>query len=180
MIYHELKYFVENVEMDFQVDTSELAIEELVYFSREFKSNLEKINLSGHVYGKLGNLSSKDVHLQFGKQSNFYGRIEMNGLPEISETFFDVVFDEAYFTMRDLHNLIPSINFPEYFYNTGFMQANISYTGFMNDFVAFGNIETYLGSIESDINFKIPYNDIPKYSGNLELKNFDLGQMLKY
>jgi hypothetical protein len=43
---------------------------------------------------------------------------------------------------------------------------------------AFGNIETYLGSIESDINFKIPYNDIPKYSGNLELKNFDLGQML--
>ena len=174
----ELKYFVENVEMDYQVDTSELAIEELAYFSREFKSNLEKINLSGHVYGKLGNLSSKDVHLQFGKQSNFYGRIEMNGLPEVSETFFDVVFDEAYFTMRDLHNLIPSINFPEYFYNTGFMQANISYTGFMNDFVAFGNIETYLGTIESDINFKIPYNDIPKYSGNLELKNFDLGQML--
>ena len=54
-----------------------------------------------------------------------------------------------------------------------------TFTGFINDFVAFGNIHTSLGNIIADINMKLPQNQAPSYSGKISSPGFQLGQFMQ-
>src|SRR5690606_26591796 len=53
-----------------------------------------------------------------------------------------------------------------------------NFTGFMRDFVTYGNIETKLGTIASDLNMKFPANGTVSYSGKVSTDNFNMGIFL--
>ncbi|RZL15009.1 MAG: translocation/assembly module TamB, partial [Pedobacter sp.] len=55
---------------------------------------------------------------------------------------------------------------------------NGSFTGFQNDFVAFGEFKTKLGRVVSDVNMKIDNKGIPSYTGNVKTYDFDIGTLL--
>ncbi|MBP6687323.1 MAG: translocation/assembly module TamB domain-containing protein, partial [Lacibacter sp.] len=54
-----------------------------------------------------------------------------------------------------------------------------SYTGFFKDFVAYGTLQTNLGTLVTDINLKLPDNSEPIYSGKIKTKGFALGTFIK-
>jgi hypothetical protein len=51
-----------------------------------------------------------------------------------------------------------------------------NFTGFINDFVAYGNIGTDLGNLNADINMKLPANKTATYSGKISSAGFNLGR----
>ncbi|MBK9639022.1 MAG: hypothetical protein IPO63_14985 [Bacteroidetes bacterium] len=69
------------------------------------------------------------------------------------------------------------IQLPEQMTSLGKVKFKGSFNGFYNDFVAYGNINTDLGFISSDLNLKLGLNDKQtSYKGNLRLNEFDIGR----
>src|SRR6185369_13257396 len=59
----------------------------------------------------------------------------------------------------------------------GVFSFNGKFTGFYNDFVAFGNLSTALGFASTDINVKTSEGKQTSYSGRLALSRFDAGAL---
>jgi hypothetical protein len=56
----------------------------------------------------------------------------------------------------------------------GAIRFNGTYTGFVNDFVTFGTIQTALGTLKTDLNMKLPAGGEPVYSGSLSTAKFQV------
>ena len=66
---------------------------------------------------------------------------------------------------------------PTNFAQLGQITYKGNFTGFINDFVSFGTIQTAIGNVSTDISLKeIPAMDDYNYTGALGLNNFDLGK----
>ncbi len=102
-----------------------------------------------------------------------------SGLPDISETFIDIRLKNSIIYENDIEQYVPSAAFKRY-NRFKQVQLNGSFTGYTEDFVAYGNFKTDLGTIISDINLKIaPDPSNTSYSGEIRLGNFDLGSYLE-
>jgi hypothetical protein len=178
--YMDFKKFEKMIQMNGVLENSIVSFSDLSYFAKPIKTNEKSLRITGSAYGTLDNLKSKHIQIFFGKESNYSGSFNMNGLPEITETFFDLQLKNSAISFRDITRLVPSAKFPDYFYNMGAIKVNGTYTGFANDFVANAFFRTKLGNIKTDINFKIkPEKGATEYSGNLKLDNFDLGSFVE-
>lgn len=156
---------------------------DLAYFAKQIKTK-ENISLDGEVKGKISRLRGKGMRISAGKSTKILGDFRINGLPILSETFIDFKMDEIISDTRELEKLINAfvvgsnpINFPPKIKELGVVRFTGRYTGFVNDFVANGKFNTSVGQVISDINLKIPSEGIPKYSGNIEFFNLNIGKL---
>ncbi|MBL0202569.1 MAG: hypothetical protein IPP81_21145 [Chitinophagaceae bacterium] len=53
-----------------------------------------------------------------------------------------------------------------------------NFTGFINDFVAYGDINTALGNLNADLNMKLPTGKVPSYSGKISSGGFNIGRLI--
>lgn len=141
-----------------------------------FKKKIYKtLNVSGLLKGRIGSFSFSNFKISFNNSNTIQGRLNMYGLPQLDETFVDLRLNTSYVVIEDIKELfLPKtqklLNQFEHTFFTG------KFLGFTNDFVAAGNFNTNLGQIKSDINLKF-FDDIStKYTGNLEMIDFDLGK----
>lgn len=103
----------------------------------------------------------------------------MRGLPDIYETFIDFHADELVTTGKDVMQIMPVVKDVVNTVRIDRLSAirfQGSYTGFINDFVAYGQFQTNLGKLNSDLNFKTS-RDVPVYSGSLTAIKFDIGSL---
>lgn len=147
-----------------------------------FTTGLEKwdgpVLLNGKFKGKINHFSFKPMAIVMGS-TEVNGSLEMDGLPNINETFISVNLAPSTIYAQDIAFLLPRT------VNTNLkpfhkLQLKGSFLGFINDFVANGDIDTRFGKVRSDINYKILEDNIglSSYSGQLKLSNFELGKYL--
>ncbi|MBL0144523.1 MAG: hypothetical protein IPP48_00860 [Chitinophagaceae bacterium] len=108
------------------------------------------------------------------------GDISLRGLPDINTTFIDFKSNDLQTNYNDLVTLVPSlkkVTQPQ-LKKLGNIRFKGNYTGFINDFVAYGNINTNLGNINADINMKLPKGSPALYSGKIITNAFNLGSFL--
>ncbi|MCY7410806.1 MAG: translocation/assembly module TamB, partial [Chitinophagales bacterium] len=74
---------------------------------------------------------------------------------------------------------IPEATIPQEIYRAGKISFAGNFSGFINDFVAYGDFNSDLGNLSSDLNMKFK-NDIQSasYSGNLSTTGFNLGKFI--
>jgi hypothetical protein len=151
---------------------------DLSYFTYELPHLPYPITLSGIASGKVNRFFFRNMDLAMGK-TKIKGKLMMDGLPSIDETFIDLKINEGLIHQNDLRHFIPE-NFYENIKALGTTVAQIEFTGFINDFVAKGDLGTALGQIRSDLNLKLNLQDAGEstYSGALSLNNFKLGNYL--
>jgi phage baseplate assembly protein gpV len=104
----------------------------------------------------------------------------MTGLPNINQTFIDFKANVFRITYNDAVSILPAIkriSNPD-LKKLQYLSFIGNFTGFINDFVTFGTIQTNLGTITTDINMKLPRGKEPIYSGNIASDNFRLGEFL--
>ncbi|MEO8584286.1 MAG: translocation/assembly module TamB domain-containing protein, partial [Flavitalea sp.] len=53
-----------------------------------------------------------------------------------------------------------------------------NFTGFFNDFVTYGSLETKMGTLITDLNMKLPENGPSKYSGTIKTNGFQIGPLI--
>lgn len=176
--------FENKVTMDGHFNDSKIAAQDVAYFS----SALSKINLSikvnGNVKGIVKNLKAKNLQVKVGKATYFKGDFLVKGLPDIKNTFLNLKFTQLATNKTDLDYIIYKATgnkksiIPTLVNKFGNVNFKGEFTGFTNDFIAYGDFKTKMGRIKTNVNLKINKAGTPFYNGTLQVFNFELGQLL--
>lgn len=164
-----------------------VSFKDIKYFVPELDGMKMDIFLSGDIRGNISKLRCKQLEISFGEVTHFKGNVNIDGLPDINETFIDLSLDEFRSNKRDIEKIeIPPfdnrhfIELPENLADLGTIKLDGKFTGFINDFVAFGNLQTNLGNISTDLNLKFyKQTQTTSYSGKLATVNFNIGKFLR-
>lgn len=180
----DFDFFEDRVKMNHQLQHSFLQLGELAYFTPEFKGLNKRIEISGKVRGTVASLKGKDIRIDFDENSYFDGDFSMDGLPYINETFISLDINRLTSNKYELEQIplppfdtLQYLKTPENFATLGQINFSGNFTGFINDFVAYGNLSTEIGEVSSDISLR--FDSIANdyfYKGNLATTAFNLGQ----
>ncbi|MCU0419401.1 MAG: translocation/assembly module TamB [Cyclobacteriaceae bacterium] len=136
------------------------------------------LHAQGVIRGRVTRLSYQNMDVRLGT-SRLVGRLTMDGLPTVNETFMQIDLKDSRIHFADLETILGK-SVTEPLRPLGTLALSGSFTGFVNDFVAKGVFQSKLGKIASDINLKINPDDPRQsaYRGKLQLTNFELGTFL--
>jgi hypothetical protein len=166
------------VMMNAEIEKSQVSMKDLAYFIPQLQEQEQEqvINTKGTFYGSVDNLKGKGLELQSGRLTKFYGDIDIKGLPDISETYVDFRVKQLLTDVSEVKLFFPSVKLPGEFSRLGTVNFNGSFTGFFDDFVAYGVLNTDLGQLQSDLNMKLDQADNARYSGSLVMTEFNIGR----
>ncbi len=137
-----------------------------------------RLYAEGTIRGRVKRLVYEQMNVRMGN-TQLTGRLQMDGLPAIDETFMQIDLRDSRVNFNDLETILGK-TITQQLRPLGQLSLSGSFTGFVNDFVAKGVFQSTLGKITSDINLKINPTDADRseYRGRLQLTNFDLGTFL--
>jgi len=140
-------------------------------------------NISGQAYGTINSFKGRNVRFDFGSESSISTSFDVNGLPDLDETFLYLNVRDLYTTPSDLRYILSYNNktkilLPAALDNLESIHYRGNFTGFLSDIVAFGEFTTPLGSINTDIGLKVDEDRGMVFAGNLATSNFDIGGLL--
>ncbi|MGM0598052.1 MAG: hypothetical protein ACQES9_13535, partial [Myxococcota bacterium] len=179
--YENFNDFVNKVSFSLGIKRSNLGFNDLAYFAKPFQG-LPKNNVvfEGNLKGKIKNLRGKGIYIALGDQTELKTDFSADGLPEIQNTFLYIDIDELNTGVEDI-NLIQNltgyqkpIEFPEGLKNLGRISYTGNFTGFTEDFVAYGTLTTNLGQLSTDVSIVPKKNEEFKINGNIQTKDFDI------
>ena len=171
--------FLHKVMLEGRFINTVLSSDDLAFFAPELASWKRVFQIKGNAKGTIDNLSATKMLIKTAN-STLDGDISLKGLPDINNTFIDFKANDLQTTVEDLSGIIPylkTVTQPN-LKKLGKITYQGNYTGFINDFVAFGTIITNLGTISGDMNLKLPENKPPVYSGKMLTRGFRLGEFL--
>lgn len=182
--FDDFNNFISKVKLETNLDSSKINFSDIAYFAPSLKNVNQAVFVSGKIKGKIDNLKSKDLKFYIGSKTFLNAKINITGLPDINETFFYADIKKITTKQSDLDeilkNVIPNnkIEFPKNINKLGTITYVGNFTGFINDFVAYGNFNTKIGNFSTDILFK---NDTltktSKFNGKIAAIDFNLGKL---
>lgn len=176
----DMSKFIHKVKLDANFDDSYIDSDDLAYFAPALKTWKKKISLRGKLKGTIDDLVGRDMLIQAGSGTVLSGDIALTGLPNINKTFINLKANVFRITYSDAITIVPAmrrVTSPN-LKKLQYLSFRGTFTGFINDFVTFGTIQTNLGTIKTDLNMKLPRGRDPVYSGKIATDNFRLGELL--
>lgn len=172
--------FLHAVKLEGNFTKTTISSDDIAFFAPELKSWKKIIKIDGDVKGTVDALASKDLEVWAGNNTYVHGAISLVGLPNINETLINIDAEDLRTTYADAANFIPSIRDIETpdLKKLTYLRFNGTYTGFINDFVTYGTIQTNLGTLQTDLNMKFPKNGDATYAGKISTQNFQLGSFI--
>jgi hypothetical protein len=182
----DYRHFNTNVRMKFNVNHSIIHFSDIAYFAPDLIGIDKVVTLKGNVRGTVENLKGKDISLAFGDHTRFRGDVNIKGLPVVEETYLHLAINQLTTTKKDLERIpLPpfkegkNIQTPDNINLLGLIRFTGDFSGFFNDFVAYGDFKTNLGMFSSDIALKYDNNSgKTRYEGKLTTHYFDVGKFL--
>ncbi|MDQ3394429.1 MAG: translocation/assembly module TamB [Bacteroidota bacterium] len=172
----DLNRFNESVHIVAHLDNTSINSQDLALFAPALRPYYDDYVISGNFNGKVGKFTMKDFNLKFGNNSSFSGVLNIDGLPNIEESFIETRLQNSSINTADIKKYIPAGDY-EKIQKFGMINFSGQFLGFPNDFVANGTFYTDLGKLVSDINLKVEEDSkYSTYRGNLSAYNFDLGK----
>ncbi len=171
-------YFNEKVNIHAKLKNTILDPLDLALFTYGLPPLPNPVKLNGVFNGKVSRFTFSKMNVAWGN-SRIQGRLSMDGMPNIHETFIDLKIKDGIIDQNDIRFLLSEKAFSA-LRPLGRTEAKAEYTGFINDFVAKGSLATKLGKINSDLNLKINEADVSQstFSGNMKLDDFQIGVYL--
>lgn len=176
--------YINKVRMNANFVDSHISSRDVSFFTSELDQMRLDIDVDGRITGLVNNLRAKKLAVKAGKATYIKGDFMLKGLPYIKETFMDLKIEMAGTNKTDLDEIVASITgkkgtvVPKVVNKFGNINFNGSFTGFKNDFIAYGEFKTRLGRLVSDVNMKIDKKGIPSYTGNVKTYDFDIGTLI--
>ena len=173
----QFSYFNDSIKMHLHFDSTRLRWQDMALFAPELEPYNETMLLSGTIDGFVRDLYSNNISLQFGNSSYAYGKFRMNGLPDFYDTYISLTLKESNINTADLKQYIPPSE-----YKTARLFGDVefkgNFSGFPLDFVAYGDFNTALGRVKSDLQLVIKDSEKDtRYSGSINTQNFNLGKL---
>lgn len=182
--FKDFNNYVTKVSMKARFTDSRIELKDIAFFAPELNKIKLSLSIDGTVSGLVNNLKAKKFSVKAGKATYVKGDFSLKGLPEWEQTFMDMKIDLASANKRDLAEILAGFGdkkqdlIPEIVSKFGNINFKGEFTGFQNDFIAFGEFKTKLGRINSDVNMKIDGSGIPSYVGNIKTYNFNFAELI--
>jgi len=182
----DLNDFEQQVGMAHDLSHSTIELGDIGYFTESLRGIQKKITISGRFRGKVSNLRGRDIVLHFDQNSYFKGSFHLDGLPDMDQTFITCDVAELVSNREELQRIpLPpfsegkTLELPSSVATLGTMRFKGNFTGFINDFVAFGDLQTQIGRLHSDIALREdPTLNDYVYKGKFGAEEFDLGRYI--
>jgi hypothetical protein len=175
----DMSSFIHNVTLEANFKESVLSSDDLAIFAPNLSTMKRAFYLEGKAKGTIDNFSARGMKIRTG---NTYldGDLSMRGLPDFQTTFIDLKSNIFQTNYNELSSIVPALKkvTKPSLAKLGNIKYVGNFTGFVNDFVAFGNINTNLGNLQADLNMKLPANGQPVYSGVISTSGFQLGSFI--
>jgi hypothetical protein len=170
--------FENNVWMNAHLtENSLVSFKDIAYFAPAVSSMDALVNIKGNMRGTLSSMRIRDVEASLGNHTVIAGSFNINGLPDLDNMYLDLQLSNMQTHASDLTAMFGT-KMPDMLYNLGEIQYKGMLSGFINDFVSFGDVKTDAGNIYTDINLKMTDNADASYIGMLRTKQFDLGKVI--
>lgn len=173
------------VNLNVNLKKSIISLDDAAYFESALAGIEKSFFISGKIKGTISALKVRELVFEYGHDTKLSGDISINGLPNIQSAFIECSINNFTTTPRDAETIPVEwkaekkkfVSLPDNIKRLGKISFKGRFTGFYNDFVAYGNLNTALGFASTDINFKTN-TDTKKtsYSGKLTVSNFNAGK----
>jgi len=176
--------FIENVNLFVDIEKSITTTDDIAYFASSLKDFHFQAEISGKVTGKINNLRGKNLNIKFGSNSYLSGNADITGLPDIQAALLYLDIRKFYSTPADLERIrlpkssVGHIQLPEIVHKLDYFSYTGKFSGFINDFVAYGTISSNLGKINSDISIRPDGANSFSFKGKIKTTDFNLGYLL--
>ena len=177
--------YVNKVNMNLDLTESSVSFFDIAYFAPALHGMATAITVTGKIEGPVRSLKGRKLDIHFADNTHFMGNVEMEGLPDINETFMHLNIDKLTTTRADLIRIpLPPFQKGNYLQmpaNVGYLgKINFkgSFTGFFSSFVAYGKFNTAIGTVASDISLKKNKDNTYSYEGKISAGDFDIGRFL--
>lgn len=176
--------FGKKVNLDIDMAPSDISTNDVAWVMPFLKDNHLRATVSGTFKGRFSDLKGRNIEIIYGDNTKVKGNIDINGLPDVASSFLHVDIKSLYTTPSDIEKIrLPkSVNgrivLPPSFKNVKYITYKGKFTGFLNDFVAYGKFSSNLGNIESDLSLRPDTANYFSFNGSLKAIKFDIGQFL--
>lgn len=178
--------FTKNSNFDFQLSNSVFDFKEIADLVPSLEGITEVINLSGRIYGNIDDVKGKNVMLTTGKNTSAELDFYINGIENFQEMYLFLDLKKLETSFRDISSFtypkssgIKPLIFPDSFYKAGIFKYNGNFSGFLSDFVTYGTLKSFMGTIRTDLSVIPERNKTIHYNGKISTTEFKLGSFLK-
>ena len=174
-----------NIKLDGRLNNSEIDLNELLYFIPNLRKtdlirelSKDKLFISGAVNGNLDQISIEGLELNSGDKE-FSGTIVLNDLRSNDKFNLSLKVDRLVGIAPDIQQLFPKMNLPPNFKKLGQLQFSGTYEGTPKVFNVSGKLLSELGNADIAVSLNLKNGSSnAKYSGDLLLTDFKLGELL--
>lgn len=178
------KTFAEQLSVNIPVQDAELSLSDFSAFVPEFAAIHKKVTLNALISGRISSLRFQDVKIMYGKSLLMDAALDINGLPNFGESFIYGQINTLQASIPDIQDFISQIYqkpflLPKELHRLGQINYRGNISGFLSNLVAYGNFNTNVGNISSDISLRFENNLMDLfYNGTLKTKGLSIGKLL--
>ena len=168
-----LSNFVTDVKITARMDESKLHLADLRKFAPDLPEIEDEIYLSGEVSGTVSDLKSDEFLIRLGEKTALFGAFQLEGLPDIEETYINLSLKNSTVLARDLAPYLnPEVEKQIFKFNT--IRFDADFAGYLRRFDTSGDFKTSIGDIKGRINFDM-VDGMPSVVSRVTVNNLDLG-----
>ena len=173
--------FGKKVKLLFDIQKSELDLNDLAYFSPILFKFRQTITLSGRIYGLYSDLKGRNISIRYNNHTELKGKFNIYGLPDVSRTFLYADISHFETNIPDLESIklvdkSQWLKLPQNLKELGNVSYKGNFTGFFDDFVAYGKLNSELGILSTDILIRPDTSKYTYFKGKISTDNFELGR----
>ncbi len=134
------------------------------------------MSFKGELNGRVNNLTAKDFYGKY-KQTSFTGDLLLKNVLHRDSLYIEMDAHNLITSQTDLENFVGEL--PEEIKRLGNLTFNGYFEGTLKDFDTDGELYTDLGKMKTMLNMQFPEKDSVLYNGDLQLFDFQLGEMIQ-
>jgi translocation and assembly module TamB len=165
---------------------SEIGFSDLLYFvpalqQQNFftKNKVGIIKVTSNISGKVKDLKIENFELATASATHITLNGEIQGLPAIDKTNFDIVLNDFSTGKKDVNALLPSNKLPAVLNVPESIKLNGFFKGFLNKFSAEVQLNSSIGKALAQLNMYPGPANKKGYKASITIENLDLGNLLK-
>jgi hypothetical protein len=174
--------FTRKVRMDIKLLESIVSSSDLKYFVPPANKVNESVRISGKISGTVAELRGRNIDISFGKLSSIHCDFDVSGLPDIDNSYIYLGVSRLRTNAADISQIEiegkEKIAVPELFHSLGKITFDGSFSGFISDFVAYGNMRSENGAVSTDLSVRPGEKNNIRLKGIIKGSGISLGKLL--
>ncbi len=175
-----------NTNFKFNIAQAKIKPSDLKHFVPELEKLTKEASIAAKIDGSLDDIKATNLRASYGKTLSVSANVHATGLPDIKNTYFKGAINHIRFDKASLQDLIANISkqpfvLPDEIKNLGTCQYSGDISGSTSNLVLYGNLNTDIGNIKTDVNLKIRDNfNQFIINGRINSKNLLLAKLVPH